>query len=306
MLERIAEYVADESLADWCATARTFQGVATAALTRRVMKVILEAKDVTPGEHNQKWKNGFDEPPPVVALRQKHIMSIDLTSCMIDKIGPGCFCNCESLKTVALPESVVTIGINAFNRCIALEAIVLPKKLVTIQGGAFAFCASLTAVTLPPGVKSIYDSAFWGCKALQSIVLPSSLTTLTDHVFHGCSLLKSVTFTEPASLKKMGGYNWMYNSNLECVELPSSLRKIEGLHTFEGCFQLKSVRLPALVHLEYDTLDCDPDIITQHGPEAPLDPRKAAERQRLLQMFGDSSDPIMANPLDLDYSSDED
>lgn len=45
--------------------------------------------------------------------------------------------NMETLKSITLPESLVSIGKNAFQACKALESITIPKNVSEIGGGAF-------------------------------------------------------------------------------------------------------------------------------------------------------------------------
>jgi len=84
-------------------------------------------------------------------------------------IGDSAFYNCESLKTVKLPESIKTINEDAFYNCSSLQKIDLPLSLTTLG-----------------------DSAFQNCSSLQKIDLPLSLTTLGKYTFSGCSSLKEI------------------------------------------------------------------------------------------------------------------
>ena len=70
------------------------------------------------------------------------------------------FCNCKSLISVTIPNTVTTIGPEAFENCDGLTSVTIPESVVTIDYSAFDGCTSLTSVTIPNSVTSIGDKAF--------------------------------------------------------------------------------------------------------------------------------------------------
>lgn len=87
----------------------------------------------------------------------------------ITAISPCLFYNYDSLKSIAIPDSVTSIGEEAF-----------------------AFCDNLTNVTIGNGVTDIGKYAFEYCKALTSVEIPKSVTILESNVFKECIRLKKV------------------------------------------------------------------------------------------------------------------
>ena len=155
-------------------------------------------------------------------------------------------CNCKSLKSIILPDSVVSIEDYAFENCSSLTSITIPSSVESIGYNAFYGCTSLqdvyiddltswcemefgndyatpmqyaenlyvngellTELVIPDGVTSIEYNYLCdiGCKNLESIILPDSVVTIEDYAFGNCSSLTSITI--PSSVESIG-YNAFY------------------------------------------------------------------------------------------------
>lgn len=68
----------------------------------------------------------------------------------ITEIEDYTFSNCINLKSITLPEGLLSIGYSAFNTCSALEYIVIPSTVTSIDEYAFAYCTKLSTVLLFP------------------------------------------------------------------------------------------------------------------------------------------------------------
>ena len=143
-------------------------------------------------------------------------------------IGAKAFSNCSNVKSIVIPDSVVSIDEDAIYYCPDLESITVsdgnpnfcsadgilydkpvskmihvPEKLggnVTIPDGVtsidsnmFRVRADLTSVTIGSGVTNIGSSAFDGCAGLTSVVLGNGVESIGDHAFSGCTGLTSIT-----------------------------------------------------------------------------------------------------------------
>ena len=98
--------------------------------------------------------------------------------CNITTIGTDCFCDCDLITTVVLPESVTTIKDYAFDSCEDLEYIYLPDGLESIGTKAFYYCDELSYVYVPDSVSAIGLLAFDDCPRLY-ISLPSRFSYMT-------------------------------------------------------------------------------------------------------------------------------
>lgn len=71
----------------------------------------------------------------------------------VTRIGVNVFYDCDSLTSIEIPDSVITIDDYAFLDCSSLTNIILPNSLIGIGEYAFALCGSLTSITYD-GTKS--------------------------------------------------------------------------------------------------------------------------------------------------------
>ena len=97
------------------------------------------------------------------------------------------------IKTVELPNSLLSIGDSAFFNCTALNSITWSNSLLSIGSQAFQYCA-FTNLVLPNSITTINVGAFLSSNNLESVILPNSLTTLGYGAFSGGASLNTVTF----------------------------------------------------------------------------------------------------------------
>ena len=97
-----------------------------------------------------------------------------------------------NITNVTIGNNVVTIGIGAFFGT-SIENLVIPDSVTTIGDSAFGFNSSLISVTIGTGVTVIPDYAFSHCFALTSVIIPNNVTTIGVHAFMLCRSLTNVT-----------------------------------------------------------------------------------------------------------------
>ena len=119
------------------------------------------------------------------------------------------FSGCENLKSISIPESVVSIGPRAFDEsgvkndrsnwengvfyvgkhAVSSDKTLVPSDLkikegtVSISVDAFDKCVNISTVHIPNTVKYIGHSAFLGCEELKSAYIPESVTYIGNAAF---------------------------------------------------------------------------------------------------------------------------
>jgi len=143
----------------------------------------------------------------------------------------------ETLKSIALPEGVATIGGYAFQHCSSLVHIIIPRSLTRV--GSVAFYGY--GFTSPIQRVDVYNLTDWckirfqtdGSNPLRSggrlymngvevseLTIPSDITTLYLAAFAGCSSITSVTIHE--NVTQIRPYAFGYCNNLKTVYCEST------------------------------------------------------------------------------------
>ena len=76
-------------------------------------------------------------------------------------IGNGAFAGHDELKTVKLPDSIISIGTGAFGYCSQLTTVNLGNSVRSIGENAFTFCMSMEELTIPQSIEVIEHGAFY-------------------------------------------------------------------------------------------------------------------------------------------------
>lgn len=163
---------------------------------------------------------------PVVALDQyafrasTNPATVNITSIAIPDsvktIGRMAFDGCSSLETIKLPTNVtITTTPGLFRNCSKLKSIKIPSGMTSIGNFCFQNCTNLAEVTFsePNTVASIANSSFSGCVSLVDIVLPEGITTITTS-FLNCTSLLNVTIPASVTSIDAGAFNGSNEENL--------------------------------------------------------------------------------------------
>ena len=159
----------------------------------------------------------------------------------VTHISIGAFLDCQTLKSVTIPNSITTIENNAFQGCYNLSSVTLPNSVKIIGSSAFSGCSALTSIVLPPGLEELARYAFFDCSSLSTINIPDGITYIGDCTFYNCSSLTSLTLPNGSTTI---GYDAFYGcSALESINIPEGVTILEN-STFYSCYSLSSVVLP--------------------------------------------------------------
>ena len=103
----------------------------------------------------------------------------------VTSIGEYAFYDCDSIKSIVIPNGIISIEDCAFCRCRFLTSIDIPNSVLSIGEYAFDYCYGLTSITVPNSVTIIGNGAFRYCRNLASISMPDSLIEIGLDVFDG-------------------------------------------------------------------------------------------------------------------------
>ncbi|MBR3536826.1 MAG: leucine-rich repeat protein, partial [Oscillospiraceae bacterium] len=148
------------------------------------------------------------------------------------------------LKSVSIPDTVVSIGNNAFNKCSGLAEIKLPENLETIGNYAFQGCTSLGSVALPASVTKLGTSAFKDCTKLSDVALNEGLQTISGNAFDGCIELAEVTV--PSTVTACGSNIFVNCAKLNKVIFAEGTVNIPA-SVLSGCKTVTEAVLPETV-----------------------------------------------------------
>ena len=182
----------------------------------------------------------------------------------------------QPIKTVAISDSVTSIGYYSFQNCTSLTSVTFGEnsQLTSIGIAAFYGCTSLTSIKIPDSVTSIGEYAFCGCTSLTSVTFGenSQLTSIGVYAFEDCSGLTSITipfvgasrdasgceshfgyiFGFSTTLTQSSGYHCYDNGYYYTFNIPPSLKRVIitskeetniGYNAFHNCNTLTSITI---------------------------------------------------------------
>ena len=174
------------------------------------------------------------------------------------EIGSSAFDGCESLKTIQIPDSVISIKECTYSGCLSLEEVSIPDSIIEIEGGAFDGCESLRNVHIPASVMNIESDAFYGCHSIHYTVddeneyYSSESGALFDKekkiLIVGYPLVHNGQCTIPDSVMVIAKYSFDMCTALTEIHIPDSVIWIEE-YAFVGCESLNKVNIPSFLEI---------------------------------------------------------
>lgn len=102
-------------------------------------------------------------------------------------IGVMAFSNTELLEKIEIPDTVIEIGYSAFEDS-GISSVKISKSLNRIDENMFFNCLNLESVIIPDGVKVIDRGVFWDCEKLKTVTIPESVTQIDASAFRDCNV----------------------------------------------------------------------------------------------------------------------
>jgi len=171
------------------------------------------------------------------------VKSVSLPNHLLS-IGSYAFGTCSNLTTISIPNSVTSFGACSFDRCSSLTAITIPPSVTNMGRYTFLDCRNLKTVTIQSQVTSIGDHLFWGCKSLANLTIPGSVKYIEEGAFSECTSLKTLTI--PNSVESIGKYAFNGCTSLMAITIPPSVKSI-GSGAFQDCKSINKIVIPELV-----------------------------------------------------------
>ena len=144
--------------------------------------------------------------------------------------------NLTELKSVSLPNTIVTISAGTFSRCYSLMEINFPKSISFI--GSYAFTqTALTEVNLSGDIKTIDINAFAHCSKLEKVSIKGKNVVIKAQAFDGCTSLKEVSLV---GVETIGEGAFKGCLNLRTVTMSNDVKYIFD-NVFAGCIYLDRI-----------------------------------------------------------------
>ena len=156
----------------------------------------------------------------------------------ITDIGPNSF-SYTDIRTISLPNSIITIQHNAFNKCENLYQVNLSQNLILIGDYAFSECTMLSEITLPESLTSLGSYCFYKCSSLKHITIPSNAINEKNGRVFLDSGLETIILSEGI---KVIPADFFSNTNVKEIVLPSTIEEI-GSGVFKNCKSLNKIEL---------------------------------------------------------------
>ena len=196
--------------------------------------------------------------------KTQSLEELDLQKTQVKYINDNTFRD-SGVKSVILPNDILSIGSHAFDNC-ELTKIILPDSITYISDSAFERCSDLTKINIPTNITEICNGTFYLCTKLSNWDFnKSKLQVVGNDGFHSCFELTSFNFD---NLVSIGDRAFMCTGIKEiclhesitylgaeaferCTELTKVETKIKCIPklTFDGCSSLKSIEFTNLIEI---------------------------------------------------------
>ena len=97
----------------------------------------------------------------------------------------------NAMKSVSLPNTLITIANNTFESCRYLSEITIPESVTSIGISVFANCSMLKKATILN--RFITNLQFSGCNSLEDVIISENVELISNYAFVNCTNLRNIT-----------------------------------------------------------------------------------------------------------------
>ena len=161
-----------------------------------------------------------------------------------------------------IKDGVKILAANAFHNCQHLKSIFIPDSVIEDEGSIFEGSKSLEEARVSVNLKNPDVAMFCGCSSLRYVELQEGLESFGENMFYGCTALKHIAL--PSTILYLFGDTFCV-SGIEDIALHEGIKEI-GHDAFNGCYHLKKLVIPSTVehigswlvqgHKEFEGITC--------------------------------------------------
>ena len=161
-----------------------------------------------------------------------------------------------------IKDGVKILAANAFHNCQHLKSIFMPDSVIEDEGSIFEGSKSLEEARVSVNLKNPGIAMFSGCSSLRYVELQEGLESIGENMFYGCTALKHIAL--PSTILYLFGDTFCV-SGIEDIALHEGIKEI-GHDAFNGCYNLKNLTIPSTVdfigswlvqgHKEFEGITC--------------------------------------------------
>lgn len=171
----------------------------------------------------------------------------------VTKIEDLAFVQCNTVESITIPKTVISIGEKVFNRCDNLKEINVENENIIYcsEDGVLFNYNKTELIRYPegksdttywiPDVAQIADLAFWRNKSLEFVGFPNSVVKIGGNAFQFCSSLESVSIPEGVTI--IEDFTFEGCTSLTDVVFNGKITKI-GDYAFYGCEAITNLEIP--------------------------------------------------------------
>lgn len=142
-----------------------------------------------------------------------------------------------------IKEGVKILAANAFHNCQHLKSIFMPDSVIEDEGSIFEGCKNLEEARVSANLKNPDIAMFCGCSSLRYVELEEGLESIGENMFCGCNAMRHIVL--PSTIQCLCGDTFCA-SGIEDIVLHEGLKEI-GNDAFCGCYNLESLTIPSTV-----------------------------------------------------------